>query len=124
MGDNGCSVLDERQTSETSHARYARARDAAFVSAELRAKESTGRKVARTITPEAGHALETLGHAIEYLIDETNLRLLQGAPRSEFRGTAEAIDLLKAANRTVYFECPVVLPSAWRVGLAWIRCYH
>jgi len=121
MGDNGSSVLDDRQASD---GRYPHAGNAAFASAELRARESARRKVARTITPEAGHALETLGHAIEYLIDEMNLRALQGATRSEFRGTAEAIDLLKAANRTVYFECPVVLPSAWRVGLAWIRCYH
>ena len=59
----------------------------------------------RRITPQAGHALEILGHAIEYLTDEfvhENTGMTQG------NGQLEAVQLLMAVNRQVYFECPEV----------------
>ena len=60
----------------------------------------------RHITPQAGHALEILGHAIEYLTDEF---VHAGALFSANRPELEAIQLLMAKNRQVYFECPEVL---------------
>ena len=59
----------------------------------------------RRISPEAGHALEILGHAIEYLTDEYvhEKRELKSADPQ-----VEAIRLLMSLNREVYFECPFV----------------
>jgi len=57
----------------------------------------------RRITPEAGHALEILGHAIEYLTDEF---VHDGGDFSARNGQIQAVQLLMALNRQVYFECP------------------
>jgi hypothetical protein len=69
---------------------------------------STARRVAarrRYITPQAGHALEKLGHAIEYLTDEF---VHAGGSFSAHDGQIAAVQLLMALNREVYFECPPV----------------
>jgi len=63
------------------------------------------RKPRRQITPQAGKALEKLGHAIEYLTDEF---VLSGASFSSSDPQLEAVQLLMALNRRVYFECPEV----------------
>ena len=60
----------------------------------------------RRITPQAGHALEILGHAIEYLTDEF---VQEGGSLSPGNGRLEAIQILMALNRAVYFECPMEL---------------
>jgi hypothetical protein len=57
----------------------------------------------RRITPEAGRALGVLGHAIEYLTDEF---LHQGIDYSPSDPQMQAVQLLMALNRQVYFECP------------------
>jgi len=67
----------------------------------------TGR---RSISPKAGHALEILGHAIEYLIDEY---VHEGGSFSADDPQVQAVQLLMALNRQIYFECPVV-PSLWQ----------
>ena len=59
----------------------------------------------RRTTPEAGHALEKLGHAIDYLADEL---VEEGCTLSADNGRIQAIQILMALNRQVYFECPVV----------------
>lgn len=71
------------------------------------------RSVRRRTTPEAGFALEILGHAIEYLADEYvhEAGLLPSINSSDPR--VEAIQLLMAANRQVYFACPVT-PSLYQ----------
>jgi hypothetical protein len=56
----------------------------------------------RHITVEAGHALEKLGHAIEYLTDEY---VHNGTEMSSRNGQIEAVQLLMRMNRQVYFEC-------------------
>jgi hypothetical protein len=67
------------------------------------------RNLKRRISPEAGHALEILGHAIEYLTDEL---VCEGGRLSAHNGQLEAIGLLMARNRAIYFSCPEV-PDFW-----------
>ena len=66
----------------------------------------------RRITPTAGRALEKLGHAIEYLADEY-------VNRTESLRTddpeVQAVQILMALNREIYFECPVVPTFAERL---------
>ncbi len=59
----------------------------------------------RNITPQAGRALEILAHAIEYLTDEF---VHQGLTFSAKNEQLEAVQMLMAINRQVYFECPEV----------------
>ena len=59
----------------------------------------------RSISPQAGHALEKLGHAIEYLADEY---VHEGGSFSASDAQLQAIRLLMAMNRQIYFECPEV----------------
>ena len=66
----------------------------------------------RRITPEAGHALEILGHAIEYLTDEF---VYAGGSFSARDPQVEAVQLLMSLNRKVYFECPEVPGFAERL---------
>jgi hypothetical protein len=80
------------------------------------ASAARARSRRRHITPEAGHALEILGHAIEYLTDEF---VEEGGSLSADDDRIKAVQLLMALNRQVYFECPVV-PSfgeRWRAFL-------
>jgi hypothetical protein len=59
----------------------------------------------RRINPEAGHALEKLGHAIEYLSDEF---VHEGGELTQHNPQVEAVQLLMALNREIYFSCPEV----------------
>lgn len=63
----------------------------------------TGRR--RRITPQAGRALEILGHAIEYLADEF---VYHGCELEDSRAHTEAMRILIEANRRIYFNCPEV----------------
>jgi hypothetical protein len=78
----------------------------------------------RHTTPQAGRALEILGHAIEYLADEF---VHEGGLLSARDGRVQAVQLLMALNRQVYFECPVTPASGerWRTflrsHLPWLR---
>jgi hypothetical protein len=66
----------------------------------------------RRISPEAGHALQFLGHAIEYLTDEY---VYEGGLFSAHDPRIEAIQLLMARNREIYLECPEVPTLGQRV---------
>ena len=66
----------------------------------------------RRITPQAGHALVILGHAIEYLTDEF---VHNGAEMALGSGQLAAVQLLMAVNRQVYFECPEIPTVAERL---------
>ncbi len=59
----------------------------------------------RSISPKAGHALVILGHAIEYLTDEF---VHEAGSYSPDNGQLQAVRLLMALNRQIYFECPEV----------------
>lgn len=69
----------------------------------------------RCISAQDGRALEILGHAIEYLTDELAVEFGE-APDSWRDGRVEAIQLLMATNRKVYFECPEVPTLAERIS--------
>jgi hypothetical protein len=72
----------------------------------------------RRITPEAGHALVILGHAIEYLTDELVHRgrdMSANAAAANWGGELEAVQLLMALNRQVYYECPEVVTVGARL---------
>lgn len=59
----------------------------------------------RRISPQAGRALEILGHAIEYLTDEY---VHSGGAFSARAAEVEAVQLLIGINREIYFDCPEV----------------
>jgi hypothetical protein len=69
----------------------------------------------RRITPQAGHALEILGHAIEYLTDEF---VHEGATLTSGNSQLQAVQMLMALNRQVYFECAEVPTLAERLRAA------
>ena len=71
----------------------------------------------RRISFEAGHALELLGHGIEYLTDEY---VHDGGDFSAHDPRLEAIQLLMALNRQIYFECPEV-PNFGERCLTWLH---
>lgn len=85
--------------------------------------EVQGRHHKRRISPQAGRALEILGHAIGYLTDEL---VYEGGPLSAHNGQLEAIGLLMARNRTIYFSCPVIpslgeqLRTFFRIHFRWL----
>lgn len=62
----------------------------------------------RRVDPASGRALELLGHAIEYLTDEFALA-------GDDDGRLEAIQLLMALNREIYFSCPLAPTLGERV---------
>lgn len=72
------------------------------------------RSARRQILPVAGFALEKLGHAIEYLADEYVHEVgrlpVMGPNSNSIDPQVQAMQLLMAANREVYYECPVVAP--------------
>ena len=80
---------------------------------------ASGRDVLRRrrISPEAGRALEILGHAIEYLTDEF---VHAGGLFSTRDGQVDAVQLLMAVNRQIYFSCPEV-PSLMERWRSWLR---
>ena len=67
----------------------------------------------RRIAPQAGRSLEILGHAIEYLSDEF---AHAGGSLSAHNAQVEAVQMLMALNRQIYFACPEIpsLGDRWR----------
>ena len=68
--------------------------------------------VHRTINAANGRALEILGHAIEYLEDELYLERTWVCDKS---ASVQAIEILKAKSREIYFLCPVPLTMTQRI---------
>jgi hypothetical protein len=60
--------------------------------------------VRRKITTEAGRGIEKLGHAIDYLTDEF---VHDGCAVTKDHGRLQAIQLMAALNRQLYFACGV-----------------
>jgi hypothetical protein len=72
----------------------------------------------RKISAIDGRALEILGHAIEYLADEYALSCAQIGKLSAADPRVEAIQMLMAVNRQVYYACPVAEPVSRRIARA------
>ena len=70
------------------------------------------RAVRRRGSRQQGEALETLGHAVEYLMD-SRVFLPDQAGADANR---EAVRLLMRASRSVFLECPEIVPAHRRVG--------
>lgn len=72
----------------------------------------------RSISPDAGHALLMLGHAIEYLAEDLMSQDLMGEDRLAGLDVArlQAVELLMDLNREVYMACPELptLAERWR----------
>jgi hypothetical protein len=80
---------------------------------------SPGRR--RKIAPEAGRAIEMLGHAIEYLADEFALDCMSREPAvAGVHPRVVAIEILKKCNRVVYAGCPEV-PTLGERLRGWFR---
>lgn len=75
-----------------------------------------GRGVRRRLSPMDGRALEILGHAIEYLADEYALSAAQMGTLSSADPQVEAIQMLMALNRQVYYACPEIEPLFRRIA--------
>ena len=76
-------------------------------------RERRQRTVRRRGTLEQGFALETLGHAVEYLIDSRLFTPSDAHAQSD----QEAIQLLMRMSRAVFAECPEVVPLGRRFSL-------
>lgn len=74
-------------------------------------KSVDGRLVRRRGNMAQGHALETLGHAVEYLVDSRMFMEDAGDPTSH----REAVQILMRMSRTVFSECPEVQPVRRRM---------
>jgi hypothetical protein len=72
-------------------------------------------RVRRRLTPEAGRALEILGHSIEYLEDEYAADSVDFGIPCDADPQLAAIDLLKSLNRELYFSGAEVHPTFHRV---------
>ena len=72
----------------------------------------------RRNSPQQGQALETLGHAIEYLVDS---RLFE---QWESPADAEAVHLPMACSRSVFADCEEVSPWHQRVQRALLKRLH
>jgi hypothetical protein len=72
--------------------------------------------IRRRIPPLNGRALEILGHAIEYLADEYAFTVEQMGQIESDDPRVEAIQLLMALNRQVYYSCPEVEPLLKRLA--------
>jgi hypothetical protein len=77
----------------------------------------------RQISPISGMALEALGHAIEYLADEYALHAGRLAAIHAHDPQVEAIQILMAANRAVYYDCPIVPAFSVRCKRAFARLW-
>lgn len=74
----------------------------------------------RRISPQAGHALEILGHTIEYLTDEF---VHEGGSFNSNNAQLQAVQLLMAVNRQIYLECPEV-PSLRQRLASFLRIHQ
>lgn len=75
----------------------------------------------RRITPQAGRALEILGHATDYLIDEWVYA--KGESLSPTDPHAEAIYLLMQLNREIYDSCPPMFTFLERFESAFLGLF-
>ena len=71
--------------------------------------------VRRQLSRESSRALEILGHAIEYLADEYAVDTAPKGALGSADPRVEAIQVLKALNRSIYFSAHEVEPVFRRI---------
>jgi hypothetical protein len=76
--------------------------------ASLAAVARPERRVRRRGDMHQGRALETLGHAVEYLMDSRLFLVERATPKAE----QDALQILMRMSRAVFLECPEVV-SVW-----------
>jgi hypothetical protein len=76
---------------------------------------STAPSIRRALSRESGHALEMLGHAIEYLADEYAANVEHAGPLGSADPRVEAIQILKRLNRAVYYSGTEMEPPFRRI---------
>jgi hypothetical protein len=86
-------------------------------SAPVSARAQAGSNRRRYIGPQAGHALEKLGHAIDYLADEY---IHEGGTFNRSDAKLQAVQMLMAVNREIYLACPEV-PTLGERWHAWLH---
>jgi hypothetical protein len=69
----------------------------------------------RKVSPVSGRALEILGHAIEHLADEYVLKAAEMGTLQADDPRIDAMHILMALNREVYYACPEVEPALSRL---------
>jgi hypothetical protein len=79
--------------------------------------------VRRELSRESSRALEILGHAIEYLADEYAVDTADKGPLGSADPRVEAIQVLKALNRAIYYSGAEVQPvlRRWRRWFSGLR---
>jgi hypothetical protein len=82
-----------------------------------------GPLVRRQLSRESSRALEILGHAIEYLADEYAVDKADKGPLGNGDPRVEAIQVLKALNRAIYYSGAEVQPvfGRWRRWFSGLR---
>lgn len=74
--------------------------------------------VRRRANREQGHALEILGHAVEYLVDSRMFLIEEPATMAD----SEAVQILMRLSREVFSECNIVITPLHRLRL-WISSH-
>ena len=79
--------------------------------------------VRRQLSRESSRGLEILGHAIEYLADEYAADKADKGPLGSADPRVEAIQVLKALNRAIYYSGAEVQPvfRRWRRWFSELR---
>ena len=85
-----------------------------------RPAEPAQKAVRRRGSPAQGHALEALGHAIEYLIDSHPF-LPFAEDAAEQTAVRDAIQLLIQSSRAVFADCPEVVSIRERIKRHFLR---
>jgi hypothetical protein len=70
-----------------------------------KASATAARPVRRRGSLQQGRALESLGHAVEYLVDSRMFLIDQTNPKAD----QEALGILMRLSREVFMECPEVV---------------
>jgi hypothetical protein len=70
-------------------------------------------------SPAQGLALESLGHAVEYLVDSRMFLLGEHNRAAE----SEAVQILMRMSRQVFAECPVVEPAFSGLRRFWTKYF-
>jgi hypothetical protein len=82
------------------------------VAARQELPRPAGRTIRRRGSLEQGRALETLGHAVEYLVDS---RLFDSGDHNQ-HDEQEAVQILMRMSRAVFAECPEVVSLRGRLS--------